>query len=670
MLKQILVMSLLAVGGVLAGREAQAQGVITVTIGVEGTNTDGQCSLREAIEAANTDTSVDGCVAGNGVDKIVFAPGVLTVTLSLPGAGEDANQSGDLDVLSEMEIDGGSGVVIEAVSGFSDRVLDVHSSLVLRNVVVRGGNIGGQSCGGGIRVLGTLRAISVEVIGNTSDDRGGGICVGPDGTLRAEGMKVMENEAKDGGGVYNSGVVSMTGSVVMRNRARAIGLGQGAGLFNKGEMRIERSTVYTNEAEFLGGTGGIYNYGVSAQLVMVNSTVGENRGIGIYNDLGAAALLTHVTVLSQTRYGLWRSSGILRVYYVVVGHNGEKDCQGQVSEGGTSLSRDLTCTQFTLRGVEPRVESIGLYGGETPNYRPHIGSPVLERATCVVTEDQRGQSRPQGVLCDLGSHEREATDLAVRKRSDPERVSATGVVTYVVEVENMSNLTATGIVMKDEVSGGMLLSVIGHAPSSASVVTGGGVITLSISQLAPGEVAAVTYTVQAGTEGEIRNVAVAVSELHDAPGENNVVSVTVPITAVAHLTASKAVTYVPSPFGGVAPNGTVTYTVSITNLGPSAALNVVMTDALPNGFVIEQVLADAPWVCNVTLGVVICQANRIEAGSFTQIVMRGRAPVTSGVLFRNVAVLDSPTEPPGETETPPAEAKVDEYFFVPTVIVP
>ena len=47
------------------------------------------CSLREAIQAANTDAAVDDCPAGSGADTITVPSG--TYTLSIPGANEDAN---------------------------------------------------------------------------------------------------------------------------------------------------------------------------------------------------------------------------------------------------------------------------------------------------------------------------------------------------------------------------------------------------------------------------------------------------------------------------------------------------------------------------------------------------------------------------------------------------
>ena len=41
---------------------------ITVTTTDDEINSDGDCSLREAIEAANSDAAVDNCTAGSGTD--------------------------------------------------------------------------------------------------------------------------------------------------------------------------------------------------------------------------------------------------------------------------------------------------------------------------------------------------------------------------------------------------------------------------------------------------------------------------------------------------------------------------------------------------------------------------------------------------------------------------
>ena len=43
-------------------------------------NSDGDCSLREAVEAANTDAAADACTVGSGADTITVPAGTYTLT--------------------------------------------------------------------------------------------------------------------------------------------------------------------------------------------------------------------------------------------------------------------------------------------------------------------------------------------------------------------------------------------------------------------------------------------------------------------------------------------------------------------------------------------------------------------------------------------------------------
>lgn len=80
--------------------------VITVNSAFDtnGSLTDGSCSLREAIIAANSDMAVDGCVAGNGNDTIIIPVG--TYSLTIPGVNEDGALSGDLDITGNLTLSG------------------------------------------------------------------------------------------------------------------------------------------------------------------------------------------------------------------------------------------------------------------------------------------------------------------------------------------------------------------------------------------------------------------------------------------------------------------------------------------------------------------------------------------------------------------------------------
>ena len=71
---------------VLLGCSASPAWPATITVNTtdDELNADGDCSLREAIQSANTDAVVDGCAGGTGADTVVVPAG--TFTLSITGA--------------------------------------------------------------------------------------------------------------------------------------------------------------------------------------------------------------------------------------------------------------------------------------------------------------------------------------------------------------------------------------------------------------------------------------------------------------------------------------------------------------------------------------------------------------------------------------------------------
>ena len=84
---------------------AAPSATIVVNTTADEFGTGKNCSLREAIQAANTDSDFGGCtgVKAYGADVITLPAGTYTLT---GAAGEDANASGDLDITSDMTIDG------------------------------------------------------------------------------------------------------------------------------------------------------------------------------------------------------------------------------------------------------------------------------------------------------------------------------------------------------------------------------------------------------------------------------------------------------------------------------------------------------------------------------------------------------------------------------------
>ena len=83
------------------GGTGQAEvGRVDTTDDEYGDGTD--CSLREAVRAANTNADYDGCSAsGYGSDTIALGDGTYTLTLA---GDDDSNAAGDLDTTGSLVI--------------------------------------------------------------------------------------------------------------------------------------------------------------------------------------------------------------------------------------------------------------------------------------------------------------------------------------------------------------------------------------------------------------------------------------------------------------------------------------------------------------------------------------------------------------------------------------
>lgn len=234
-------------------------------------NSDGDCSLREAIEAANDNIAVDACPAGEmgNVDEISFAvSGTITLTGQL-----EVTAGGPLviDGANAIEVSGAHMVRVMFVD--SDAVVRLENLSILNGV---GDNASGicspyiyDSCGGGILNLGTLSLTGSKLSGN-GGSLGGGIY--SSGTLALDQVVLAENNAGNGGGIYNhQGELTISDSTIY-------GSGNGGGIYNDhGELTIHDSTISDNYG------GGVYNSGT---LNVTGSTLSGNDasdGGGIYN---------------------------------------------------------------------------------------------------------------------------------------------------------------------------------------------------------------------------------------------------------------------------------------------------------------------------------------------------------------------------------------------------
>jgi LPXTG-site transpeptidase (sortase) family protein len=240
---------------------------ITVNTSVDELNTDGDCSLREAIETVNTGAQVDNCTD----PTIGGAPYTITVPT---GSYTLDSGAGQLYISASVTITGnGAGnTIIQAstcnpvtLSGGCTpatwRVLRHNGgTLMISGVTIRHGYCN-ASCafgdsGGIYNEVGDLTLDASLISANQANADGGGI-YHKSGTLTIKASTVSRNQAESGGGIYTESTLNIqNGSLVSANTADD----DGGGIYIEEDITtIDASTVSANTAGFEGG--GIFSNG-------------------------------------------------------------------------------------------------------------------------------------------------------------------------------------------------------------------------------------------------------------------------------------------------------------------------------------------------------------------------------------------------------------------------
>jgi CSLREA domain-containing protein len=401
-------------------------------------NDDGDCSLREAVRAANLDTAVDACPAGSGTDLILIPAG--TYLLSIPGTDEDAAQTGDLDLVQDVTIRGAGNTATILDADRLDRMFDILSParVTLSQMTVQKGVDNGW-CGGGIRNNGVLTLTHALVIANSSSVSGGGFCNedGADATL--ETVAFGNNAAWHGAAINNSGTLTLTRVAMTFDTAsgNAGGLynwgpatltdvtiagetaaGDGGGIYNGGTLTLTNSTLSGNQAT--GGNGGaLYNQYRMAltNVTFSGNSAGAGNGGGIYQWSYYASSLLNLTLSgngASSGGGLYRDpgrAGAMNVKNTIVAYSPSGgNCAGTLTSLGHNLDSGNTCG-FTQAGdlvnTDPLLGPLTHNGGRNQTHALLPGSPAIDAGTnagCPAT-DQRGVARPFGPACDIGAFE-------------------------------------------------------------------------------------------------------------------------------------------------------------------------------------------------------------------------------------------------------------------------
>ncbi|MEK7829695.1 MAG: hypothetical protein AAB401_01340, partial [Acidobacteriota bacterium] len=418
---------------------------------------------------------------------------------------------------------------------------------------------------------------------------------------------------------------AINNNIIGTNAANAVGLGnsQNGILLDGAQATTIGGTGAANTIAFNGGAGvSLVTGGVSNRIT--GNSIHSNTGLGI--DLGTTGVTPN-------------DSGDV--------DNGPNELQNFptiVSITGTTIVASLN----SLAAVDFRVEFFASAACDTPGngegqvflgtanpstdasgnatfnftYTPVPGMTVI---TAVAIHSATGNTSEFSACFNKAPVA--GADVAVSQTSSPTAVAGNNA-TFNFTVTNITaSVSATSVILTNAVPANTTFQSL-TSPAGWTCATpavgGTGTIACTVATLATGS-ANFTLTVRLNTnlpcDTTISNTATVQSSGDPVPGNNSATA------SLLSKTQSDLSVNVSAPANAV-PDVSATYTVTVSNIGPSASFNTTLNNALPAAFSTEAINTSAGTCIGVGTNTVNCSLGTLAVGSLATITIQVHVPET------------------------------------------
>jgi uncharacterized repeat protein (TIGR01451 family) len=201
-----------------------------------------------------------------------------------------------------------------------------------------------------------------------------------------------------------------------------------------------------------------------------------------------------------------------------------------------------------------------------------VASPNPQTNTASVSHSDQPDTNPANNTASATETPQQA-DLRVTKIVNNPTPNVGDTITYTVTLTDLGPNTATNVTVQDTLPAG--LAFVSATPSQGTYNSGTGVWTIGTVTTATSQTLLIQATVTSANPGT-NTAAISHSDQFDPNTANN--SASVALGASADLALAETVSNATPNVGD-----TITFTVTLTNLGPSTATNVTVQDLLPAG---------------------------------------------------------------------------------------
>lgn len=355
---------------------------VTDEVDISSLNDAGPGTLREALTSAPDESTI--CVEPGLVGTITLTSGEISVSNAVTLVGPEAS----------LTVSGGDAQSILSIAASGDLTL---SGVTLTNAL-----------GKAIENAGTLALSDAVVKDSTAPGTGRGSCLASFGTLSVSRVSFDNCSAFNAGAVDIAGgsatfdAVSFVGNSTTGNSGAAMIANRSA------NTTITNSTFsgnFTTGADRVGGAIGVFGDSGGGSLTLRYNTFFGNSATG---QGGAIYLASDAAVelegnLFQGNTGATGGPDIFRSATATVTSLGYN-----LLEDGTD-SGLVDGVDNEIVGSSGMLGTLSNNGGPTMTHLPDAASPAIDAipaSSCSVDVDQRGEPRPVGAGCDIGSVER------------------------------------------------------------------------------------------------------------------------------------------------------------------------------------------------------------------------------------------------------------------------
>ncbi len=262
----------------------------------------------------------------------------------------------------------------------------------------------------------------------------------------------------------------------------------------------------------------------------------------------------------------------------------------------THLLGSVTCELGTLASsasASVEIEVVPLATGEITN-TASVSSAEQDPNTADNSDSEMTTVQP-------------AADLSVASTSSPAPVAAGSDLTYTLDVSNAGPSDASGVTLTNVLPEGA--TYLSATPTQGSCSQAAGAVSCQLGALAVSASTSVEIVVRPQAAGQAINTASVSAVELDPDAANNVVSLATTVDPVAGLSLAMSDSEDPVHEGS-----DLTYTLDVSNAGPSDATSVTLTDQLPGGATFVSA-TPTQGSCSESSGTVTCDLGALNESS-------------------------------------------------------